>query len=147
MDITFIFQSSEEFIKNFMGLVLPEVSEIEQSAVQLPSLGAPADFDWRSKSNVLTPIKYQGGCGSCWGKPFVSLNSLSKLTSTKHLLFSLISAFATQATLEAAYNIKKGSLTANFSEQQLVDCDTKSGGCNGGSPSTGKLYFKIPHST
>lgn len=70
----------------------------------------PSEIDWRDK-NVVTPIKDQGQCGSCW-------------------------AFSTVATLESAVAIKTGVLT-NLSEQQLVDCDNfKNGGvdhgCNGG---------------
>ena len=41
-------------------------------------------------------------------------------------------AFSTTGSLEGAYFIKTGQLKS-FSEQQLVDCDTKSDqGCNGG---------------
>ena len=70
----------------------------------------PLSVDWRDK-NVVTEIKNQGQCGSCW-------------------------AFSTIATLESAVAIKTGILT-NLSEQQLVDCDNhKNGGsdhgCNGG---------------
>ncbi|KAF4740297.1 hypothetical protein FOZ62_031471, partial [Perkinsus olseni] len=67
----------------------------------------PASVDWRTKG-VLTPIKDQGQCGSCW-------------------------AFSATGALEAQYAIATGKLLS-FSEQQLVDCSGGYGneGCDGG---------------
>nr|XP_018903186.1 PREDICTED: putative cysteine proteinase CG12163 isoform X2 [Bemisia tabaci] len=66
----------------------------------------PENFDWRDEG-VVGRIKEQGFiCGSC-------------------------SAFATVATLEILYSIKHRSIKY-FSEQQLLDCDTRSRGCGGG---------------
>ena len=80
--------------------------------------GAVADsYDWRDVNNVVTPVKDQGQCGSCW-------------------------AFSAVATMEGAYNYKSGSLN-EFSEQELVDC-TNSGHytCNvGGEMSDGVDYI------
>jgi hypothetical protein len=64
-----------------------------------------SNVDWRSKGKV-NRIQDQRSCGSCW-------------------------AFAATAAFESAHAIKTGKLQ-KFAEQQLVDCDTTSHGCNGG---------------
>ncbi|XP_019193301.1 PREDICTED: senescence-specific cysteine protease SAG12-like [Ipomoea nil] len=67
----------------------------------------PSTVDWRNKGAV-TPIKDQGNCGSCW-------------------------AFAVVAAVEGIHKLKTGNLVS-LSEQELVDCDRKSYGCDGGFP-------------
>jgi C1A family cysteine protease len=73
--------------------------------VDTVELNALGDVDWRSKGAV-TPIKDQAQCGSCW-------------------------AFSTVGGMEGCVEIASGSLIS-MSEQQLVDCDKTSYGCNGG---------------
>jgi cathepsin L len=92
----------------------PYNPEWEHSETGMPSLGA--DIDWTQK-NVVSPVKNQGNCGSCW-------------------------AFSAVATLES-FALMNGK-TAILSEQQLVDCSKKYGndGCNGGFNYQGLAYVK-----
>lgn len=62
---------------------------------------------------IISILQYQrtqttsGKCGSCW-------------------------AFATVAVVESAIAIHNNQTPVSLSEQQLVDCDFKDSGCNGG---------------
>ncbi|CAF3966931.1 unnamed protein product [Rotaria sordida] len=77
-------------------------------------------FDWRTK-NVVSSIKNQGKCGSCY-------------------------AFATVAVMETLYAIKtKSQNVIDFSPQQIVDCSSDGNdGCDGGNfpPSVNYLSAK-----
>jgi len=71
----------------------------------VPTKSLPTEFDWRDSSGT-TPIRNQGGCGSCW-------------------------AFATVGALEC--NIKiKGGVDVDLSEQWLVSCNQDGWDCGGG---------------
>jgi len=74
------------------------------------------DVDWRTKS-AITPVKNQGSCGSCWA-------------------FSAVESMESEAFLSGKYALEK------LSCQQVVACDKKSNGCNGGNPATAFDYIK-----
>jgi len=67
---------------------------------------APSKFDWRSQNGVVTPVKDQGQCGSCW-------------------------AFSTTENVESMCFLKYKNQKI-LGPQQLVDCDPQSQGCGGG---------------
>jgi C1A family cysteine protease len=71
----------------------------------LPAKDLPASWDWRDHDGM-TPVKNQGGCGSCW-------------------------AFAATASLESVYKIVTGTQQL-FCEQQSVICNDYGFGCGGG---------------
>jgi len=79
----------------------------------------PASVDWRTKPGVLTAVKHQRGCGSCW-------------------------AVSAVETLESMLAIKTGEEAPVLSVQQVVSCSPNpdlcggTGGCNG---STGTVAF------
>ena len=83
----------------------PKSTNSLSSKTMVAETALPSYWDWRQHNGV-TPVKNQGGCGSCW-------------------------AFSTVGTMEAMILIASG-ITNDLSEQQLVSCDTEYYGCEGG---------------
>jgi len=79
----------------------------------------PSSVDWANTSGIVTPVKNQGSCGSCW-------------------------AFSATGATESHYAIATGVLNS-LSEQELIDCSSAYGnaGCDGGWMDTAFEYIKV----
>jgi len=71
-----------------------------------PAPGAGDGTDWRDKG-IITPVKDQGQCGSCW-------------------------AFSVTETVESALTLQTKKALRPLAPEQLVDCDKTDDGCDGG---------------
>jgi len=103
--------------KKFSSAVMAEPAELP--AIDVESL--PASVDWRTHNPaVISPVKDQGGCGSCW-------------------------AHATTELVEFSVAMATGTLTA-LSRQNVVDCTPNpndcggTGGCEGATAELGFAY-------
>jgi len=102
-------QYSPEELEAMLGDRLPP--DAERFLGQEPPLpfpirrDLPVSYDWRDSGGV-TPVKNQGGCGSCW-------------------------AFAGIGALEAVIKIY-GGVEMDLSEQQILSCNEQGMGCGGG---------------
>jgi len=109
--------SPAEFKAYYLGYV-PSATPKEIEELELSTEAVPDTFDWISKDKV-TPVKNQEQCGSCW-------------------------AFSATENIESVWMIAKDLTPSTFkplAPQQIVDCDKRDGGCNGGNPPTAYEYI------
>jgi len=110
--------TSEEFKATHLGYTKPEAEEPVLDVFKWQGEELEDRVDWTEKG-VVTPVKDQGQCGSCW-------------------------AFSTTGALESGYALSSGKLVS-LSEQQHVDCDGFPNlGCSGGQMSNA-LKWAMKH--
>lgn len=89
--------------------IKPEEKRERAEVIVVPPSPDKSSFNWKDRGKV-TPVKYQGTCGSCW-------------------------AFTASCVVESSYLIMK-SRQAAVSEQHLLDCAERrgkpAGTCRGG---------------
>jgi len=108
--------SAEEFKALYTGHKAGSVrAALGDRPVLSSKITAPSSVDWRTKG-VVTPVKNQGQCGSCW-------------------------AFSTVEEIESDW-ILAGNAMVELSPEQIVDCDTVDQGCNGGDTTTAYQYVE-----
>jgi len=106
----FSHMSIEEFAAHFnLGKGMPNKEPAAEVHIA-PSNYTATSKDWTTSTGVVTPVKDQGNCGSCW-------------------------SFSATGALEGVYaqRYPQTSSWTGFSEQELVSCATTlNNGCNGG---------------
>lgn len=89
--------------KRLLGAKVTPLEKRTEKVLNVTNLAA--EVNWVT-AGAVNAVKNQGQCGSCW-------------------------AFSAVCAIEGAHFIKTGTLLS-LAEQQMVDCDTVSYGCNGG---------------
>merc|ERR1711964_295006 len=104
--------------KHYTGAVRPaEHKSASVKAAEVANAAIPAAINWAT-TKVVTPVKNQGQCGSCWA-------------------FSATETVETQFVLDAA-----PEYAVEMSPQQITSCTTSCDGCNGGWPYSGYEYVE-----
>jgi hypothetical protein len=94
--------------------LMPNYESIDQDRFVETATSNLADVDWRTKG-VITRVKDQGQCGSCWA-------------------FSATEAIESYSVLSGKYQLQE------LSPQQINSCDKNDGGCNGGNTESAYRY-------
>ncbi|XP_050225669.1 ervatamin-B-like [Mercurialis annua] len=106
--------TNKEFLTTYTGYRAQEVAQTINKSTKAPTdyhiTDVPESIDWRQRG-VVTGVKFQGECGSCW-------------------------AFSAVAAVEAL--IGNG---VSLSIQQLLDCTYESNGCRGGTMNSAFRYM------
>ena len=107
--------SRDEFRSMYLKGLTKNYHPIKKNYHKYDNSHIPSSIDWRA-SGLVTDVKDQGQCGSCW-------------------------AFSAVGTMEGQHAKKTGNLVS-LSEQNLVDCSGSYGneGCSGGWPSSAMEY-------
>jgi C1A family cysteine protease len=106
---------TEDEFQFFLG-VDANIEPAKLESFNGPRLNATSGAYNLYDDNLVTPVKDQMQCGSCW-------------------------AFSATETIESAW-IKAGNPMQVFSPQQIVSCDKTDAGCNGGLPTQAFDYVK-----
>jgi len=110
----------QQKVGNITAPAAEEVMEEDPGNAEATCPAANGGCDWRIRSpSVVTPVKDQGACGSCW-------------------------SFSTTGSLEGAWALKGHTLTS-LSEQNLLDCAEAqygNAGCDGGLMTNAFKYIK-----
>lgn len=99
--------TSDEYKSKYLGVKIPNSTNYNRLIFKPSNVKIPDSIDWRA-ANLVTNIKDQGPCGSCW-------------------------AFSAVGSIEGQHARRTGKLVS-LSEQNLVDCAGRFGcrGCGGG---------------
>jgi len=107
-------QTLDEF-KNQVLMSNPPPLDRNAPVARMVNASAPSSFNWVGHNPpVVTPVYNQGQCGSCW-------------------------AFSATENIESRWALA-GHPLVSLAMQQIVDCDTTDGGCNGGWPYNAYQY-------
>lgn len=111
--------SKAEFKAKYLGLKPVNLQQEVDYSLLTKESPSNTEVDWRNSSGVVSNVKNQWFCGSCW-------------------------AFSATGALEGLAAIQGGKPAQSFSEQQLVDCskDYDNDGCQGGLMTNAFKYVK-----
>jgi len=105
----------EEFKARYLGYKPKKDMLFADEELDIPINASATSVDWR-KSKLVTPVKDQGQCGSCW-------------------------AFSATEQIETDVALATGKLL-KLSPQQITSCDKVDDGCDGGNTESAYQYIK-----